>query len=198
MKRRIIRLLPVAAAGLALLPLHSAIAADDTAPGVGAYVGGGAIYTRINNEFVAQDFPDDDDEFDDDRVSWKAFAGYQFAPGIALEGQYLDFGKSEGGVAEAKADGWTAALVAGIPLGAIQPYAKAGALFWDVDARAQGPLSSVVRYSDDGTDFFWGVGVQFSFSPALALRVEYERYQLDGSDLDTDIDAATAGLRFSF
>lgn len=189
--------LPSLLVGLALLPLCGAAVAAETEPRVGPYIGGSAIYTRINNEFVAQDFPDDDDEVDDDRVSWKAFGGMSFAPGLALEGQYIDFGKSKGSVTEADADGWTAALVAGIPLGAIQPYAKAGALFWDVDARAQGPINTF-RYGDDGTDFFWGVGAEFAFSPAVALRIEYERYTLDGSDIETDIDAASAGLRFSF
>lgn len=200
--KRMTRRSSLLGAGAALLllqaPLASAQADASTVANTGVYLGGSAIYTRIDNAFVSQDFPNDDDEFDDDRVSWKAFAGLQLAPGLAVEAQYLDFGSSEGSIAEAEAEGWTAALVAGIPLGGITPFAKAGALFWDTEARAQGPLNSTLHYGDDGTDFFWGLGLDFHFTPQLALRVEYERYSLEGDDVETDIDAATAGLRFSF
>lgn len=190
-------ILPIAAlGGFSALPLLAH--AEEGTPKAGFFAGGGAIYTSIENDFVDQDFPDDEDDFDDDRVSWKALAGFRFNPLLSLEGQYVDFGKSDHGAASAEADGWTAAAVLDIPVPYVQPYAKAGALFWNTDARVEGPLNSSIKYSDDGTDFFWGLGVRFNLSENVALRAEYERFDLEGDNVETKIDAASLNLQFAF
>src|SRR3546814_18996157 len=75
----------------------------------GIFFVGGAIYTRLNNYCSRETF--DTDDCDDDRVSWKAFAGYRFTPIVSVEGQYIDFGDAENNSARVEADGWTAALV---------------------------------------------------------------------------------------
>lgn len=193
----------MAIGGLVALPLPALAAPPHQDPGL--FIGGGAIYTRLQNDFTDQSFPNDDDDFDDDRVSWKAFAGFRFNPVLSIEGQYVDFGDAENSGARVEADGWTAALVADIPLKYVQPYAKAGALFWDTDAHLRGVLSDASHVSSDGTDFFWGLGVRVPFSEALELRVEYERYQLSGDADDDDdfrvdsrIDAASVNLQFNF
>src|SRR3546814_7443384 len=130
----------------------------------------GAIYTRLNNDFRSETF--DTDDFDDDRVSWEAFAGYRFTPIFSVEGQYIDFGDAENNSARVEADGWTAALVADIPFKFIQPYAKAGALFWYTDAHLRGPLAGASHVSNDGTDFFWGVGARMELGDNMELRLE--------------------------
>ncbi len=189
-------ILPVAALGFSTLPL--AAHAQENTPAPGFFIGGGAIYTNIENKFVDQDFPEDDDDFDDDRVSWKALAGFRFNPVLSVEGQYIDFGDAENNGARAEADGWTAAAVVDIPIPYVQPYAKAGALFWDTDAHVRGPLNSTLRASDDGTDFFWGLGVRFNLTENLALRAEYERFELEGDSVESKVDAASLNLQFSF
>ena len=189
-------ILPVAALGFSTLPL--AAHAQENTPAPGFVSGGGAIYTNIENKFVDQDFPEDDDDFDDDRVSWKALAGFRFNPVLSVEGQYIDFGDAENNGARAEADGWTAAAVVDIPIPYVQPYAKAGALFWDTDAHVRGPLNSTLRASDDGTDFFWGLGVRFNLTENLALRAEYERFELEGDSVESKVDAASLNLQFSF
>ncbi len=183
----------LALGGLLAAPLPS-LAANGMGQESGFFLGGGAIYTRIDNQFYSSpDFPSDDDEFDDDRVSWKALAGYRFSPALALEAQYIDFGKASNDIASAEADGWTAAVIAGIPFPFVHPYAKAGALFWDTKA-SLGPVSG----KNDGTDFFWGVGARVPLGEAVDLRLEYERFQLDGDNIETDIDAASLNLQFNF
>jgi opacity protein-like surface antigen len=197
-------MLPVlAVGGVMALPTPASAAGDLPHQDPGIFIGGGAIYTRLDNDFTSQDF--DTDDFDDDRVSWKAFAGYRLTPIFSLEGQYIDFGDAENSSARVEADGWTAALVADIPFRYIQPYAKAGALFWDTDAHLRGALADASHVSSDGTDFFWGLGVRFDLSDNLDLRVEYERFKLNGDaggdddfSVDTKIDAASVNLQFSF
>lgn len=197
-------MLPLLAAGGLMAMSMPSFAEDLPHQNPGIFVGGSAIYTRLDNKFSSdQNF--DPDDFDDDRVSWKAFAGYRFTPIFSVEGQYVDFGDAENSSARVEADGWTAALVADIPFKFIQPYAKAGALFWNTDAHLRGALANASKVSSDGTDFFWGVGARMNLSENLDLRLEYERYQLDGDaggdddySVDTDIDAVSLGLQFNF
>lgn len=194
MKRRARAISLMAIGGMLALP---AFAQADTESGL--FLGGGAIYTRVDNElYSSPDFPSNDEEFDDDRVSWKALAGFRFNPVLSLEAQYLDFGDAESNGARAEADGWTAAAVADLPLGPVTPYAKAGALFWNTDAYVRGPLNSTARASDDGTDFFWGLGAHIPLGEVADLRLEYERFELEGDNLETRVDAASLNLQFNF
>lgn len=196
-------MLPLLAAGGLMAVAMPSFAEDLPHQDPGIFVGGGAIYTRLNNKFSSQDF--DIDNFDDDRVSWKAFAGYRFTPIFSVEGQYIDFGDAENSSARVEADGWTAALVADIPFRYIQPYAKAGALFWNTDAHLRGALSNVSKVSSDGTDFFWGLGARMDLSENAELRLEYERFKLKGDagenddySVDSKIDAVSLNLQFNF
>lgn len=155
-------------------------------PGPGLYLGGGIGYNRIEGE----DFTGDGDKFEDDRVSYKGIAGIKLGDMLSLEGQYIDFGTAEDGDNRVDADGWTAGAVLEIPLTQnFAAYGKAGALFWD----AKGRFANV-RADDDGTDPFYGVGARFALSQNLALRIEYERFELN----DTDIDMASANVLFHF
>lgn len=196
-------MLPLLAAGGLLAVSMPSFAEELPHQEPGVFIGGGAIYTRLNNDFSSQDF--DTDDFDDDRMSWKAFAGYRFTPIFSVEGQYIDFGDAENKSARVEADGWTAALVADIPFKFIQPYAKAGALFWNTDAHLRGALADASKVSSDGTDFFWGVGARMDLSDNLDLRLEYERFELNGDaggnddySVDSKIDAISLNLQFSF
>ncbi len=173
--------------GLAMAIPATASARDDS-PGI--YLGGGIGYNRIDS----QDFPSNDDDIEDSRVSYKGMAGIRLSELLAIEGQYIDFGTAEDGNNNVKADGWTAGAVMTLPVSpVIRPYAKAGALFWEADGKSGSGLS-LVRDSADGTDFTYGVGVSFRLAPALELRTEYERFEMS----DVDVDMASANLLFNF
>lgn len=159
-------------------------AAQSADPGL--YLGGGAGYNRVEGE----DFTGDGDEFKDDRVSYKGIAGLKLGQHFSLEGQYLNFGTAEDGDNRVDADGWTAGGVFELPMTQnFSVYGKGGALFWDAEGRFAN-----VSADDDGTDPFYGVGARFALSQHLALRLEYERFELN----DTDIDMASANLLFHF
>lgn len=155
-------------------------------PGPGLYAGGGIGYNRIEGE----DFTGGDDDFKDERVSYKGVAGLKLGDMLSLEGQYIDFGTAEDGDSRVEADGWTAGAVLEVPLMQnFAVYGKGGALFWDAEGRFAN-----VRADDDGTDPFYGVGARFALNPHLALRLEYERFELN----DADIDMASTSLLFHF
>lgn len=177
-------LLPVAALGaMVMMPALASAQSNDAS---GLYLGGGVGYNRIES----QDFPSSTDDVKDSRVSYKGIVGINLSPNFALEGQYINFGTAKDGANQVKADGWTAGAVVSLPLvDWFSVYGKAGALFWDADGRF-----ASVRSGDDGTDFTYGAGARFDLNDAVDFRVEYERFELN----DTDMDMASANIVFKF
>lgn len=152
----------------------------------GMYLGGGIGYGRMNGE----DYTDTSGDLTKNRVSWKALVGMTVNRVVSIEGQYIDFGAANRSSDRIQATGWTAGAVLDIPLdGSITPYGKIGALFWETDNR----FNNISR-DEDGTDLSLGLGVRFMLSPHLALRTEYERFEMD----QTDIDNLSINLQFNF
>jgi hypothetical protein len=136
----------------------------------------------------------DGGDFDSDDSGWKAFGTVGLGEAIGLEVQYLDFGDLEGtagspfsGV-KARAEAFTGAVSAGVPLGWAMPYAKLGYAIQDVEGQS-------VSEEVEEDEVFFGVGMRFGprTSP-LALRLEYERFEFGR----TDVDLASLGLGFRF
>jgi len=168
------------ATSLALFPA-TAMTADS-----GGYLGGGIGYYRLNDD----NFLDEDEDFKDDRWAWKAFAGIQFNAVLSVEGGYVDFGSPSDGALEIEADGWTVAALAHLPLTAnFAPYGKVGQLFWDRERS-----TDISRRSDSGNDMFYAVGLRFDLADHVQMRMEYERFSLD----DTDLDMGSLNLQYRF
>lgn len=138
----------------------------------------------------------------------KVFAGYRIMKYLAVEGAYANLG-------EVSARVITTAPVAGtanielentaITLSALgilplndkfSLFGRLGLNVWNVDVSASGTGSGGATYSDsdDGTGVVYGLGAAYNLTPNLNLRVEWERYDFDGSDLDF----ASVGLGWSF
>lgn len=170
--------------GLSMVPLTAS--AQSAYPSVQGYLGTGLGYYRLNDD----DFLDDDDRMKDNQSAWRVFAGAEFNRVFSLQADYIDFRKTDDGDASMEADGWALSGIAALPVTPFfAPYAKVGQLFWD-RKRSLGPLSS----SDDGNDMFYGAGARFSVAPNVDLRLEYERFSLD----NTDLDMASASIQLRF
>ncbi|MFW5816358.1 MAG: outer membrane beta-barrel protein [Wenzhouxiangella sp.] len=123
--------------------------------------------------------------FDDGDAAWKAFAGLNidaFVFDFAVEGGYVDFGRPAeriaGNEVEVGLTGWDFFGLAGLELGPIGVFAKAGLIGWSADAAVNGSRI----YDDSGTDPAYGIGVRFSLF-STELRGEYEYFDLDGVDV---------------
>ncbi|MEX2473920.1 outer membrane beta-barrel protein [Marinobacter sp.] len=123
-------------------------------------------------------------DFDDEDTAYKIFVGYNLGliplVDLAVEGAYVDFGKFRGDIgplsdADFEVDGWTGAALAGVNLGPVGVFAKAGAISWDGDLDDIG--------DEDGTDPFYGAGARITLF-SFQVRAEYERYELDNFDID--------------
>lgn len=148
---------------------------------------------------------------DDSDTALKLFLGYRFNRNLAIEGALVDLGDFDASASatdvafgdtltvstEVDFFALTFAGLAHLPIGhAFSVYGKFGLFVWDMDLTERERLTGfgVVRTgraSDDGTDLFYGAGVEWGLGRQFALRAEWERYNDVGEGSiagETDID----------
>jgi hypothetical protein len=121
-----------------------------------------------------------------DDSGYKIFAGYNFgiAPiiDLAIEGSYVDFGEGaseiQGRNAAVGVKGWDAFGLAGIKLGPIGVFAKAGAIAWDSESKIP-----THKRDDSGRAPAYGAGIRFQLG-SLALRAEYEVFDIEVAEVE--------------
>ena len=149
----------------------------------GFYAGAGA-----GQSFV------DEGTYDDEDTAFSVFGGYQFNRWFGLETGYADLGQLEPGIAGVDLEASSAYLTAvgTVPFtDKFSGYAKAGFQRWDLDSAIPGLAGTA---DDNGTDPTYGVGLQYRFNDAVALRGEYSRFEVE----DLDVDLAQLQARFDF
>jgi long-chain fatty acid transport protein len=152
---------------------------------------------------------------DDRSPGWKVFSGYEFNRYAALEAGFVNFNhaasRSDIAVPAGSflsttyaAKAWTLAVVGSLPVtNSIAVFAKVGASNWFANERSVGYLGGVIASTiktgvpvqRDGIDAYYGVGINYDLVPQfLRLRAEWERYDIDGRD----VDLMTAGFSVKF
>ncbi len=129
----------------------------------------------------------EESDLDDNDDLWKAYVGGTIAGVFGVEASWVDFSRVRTGASSFEADGWSLSAVFSIPVGSSSLFLKAGQFWWD----SESALGGVVR-SRDGNDPFFGAG--FKFGTGLALRLEWERYDV----ADIDLDTYSIGLQLGF
>lgn len=149
---------------------------------------------------------------DDRKTGSKWFAGYQINKYFALEGGYFDLRKF-GFVASTlplgtltgniKLTGYNLDLVGTVPLtDRFSAFARVGANNAEATDHFVGTgfvnvINPNPRKRD--TNVKYGVGLQYAFNDALAMRVEGERYRVnDAVGNKGDVDLISAGLIYRF
>lgn len=150
---------------------------------------------------------------DDDRATgYKVFGGYQFNKNFSLEGGYFDLGKF-GYKADtvpagtlngsSKVRGLNLDLVGTLPItDKFSAFARVGLNYADV--RDSFSSTGAVRVLDPNpskreANYKFGVGAQYAFTEALAMRVEAERYRInDAVGNRGDVDLISVGLVYRF
>jgi hypothetical protein len=166
---------------LLLAASSAAIGADN-----GIYVGGSLGQAQTKIELTSTIAVDGDD------TGFKFIAGIRPLDWLAIEANYVDFGKVEERGLEVEVDGISAFAVGFLPVGPVDLFAKGGLVTWD------GTLGSNTfgggRISEDGTDLAYGVGAAFRLG-SIAVRAEYEIF--DADDIE-DLNMASIGLTWTF
>jgi opacity protein-like surface antigen len=187
----------VVALGLAGVCAGTAAHADDT----GIYAGGsvGRAESDISNDTL-------DSLLDNEDTAFKLFLGYRVLDWVGFEAEYVDLGEitgSNGNLLGSNAFRleeagfgvfgmlyWTPAPV---PL---DLFAKGGFVVSQAHVRSSNGIFAFDQ-TDNSTDLAWGVGAQFRFDK-LAVRVEYEKFDLDaGPNVDAP-DMISVGASWTF
>jgi OOP family OmpA-OmpF porin len=125
--------------------------------------------------------------FDESDTGFKLFGGWRLLKFLGLEGGYVDFGGPEvsaGGVnANAEVTAWDAFAMGVVPLGKVELFGKAGLVFWDAETSLSVPGFSGT-FKDDGTDLAYGVGVSYEVNDNVALRGEWEIFDIESTDVN--------------
>lgn len=126
--------------------------------------------------------------FDGSDTGFKLFGGYHFNKYFGLELEYLDGGTVEDSGLELDVSGFNASGIGVLPVGEnFSLFAKLGMLFWDVDTNGFG--------SDSGEDFSWGIGAGYSFTDQFGMRLEYQGFEIEDTDM---VDMISLGASWKF
>lgn len=132
-------------------------------------------------------------------LAWQLFAGYRFLDYIAAEIGYIDAGSPEDSIgtitASVDTTGFQVSALPTLPISdTFAIYGRLGLLAWEQEARATNSANGLsASLEDDGNEFFWGVGLQFS-NRTLGFRVEYN--QADVEDTTYSLIGASIVIGF--
>ena len=154
------------------------------------------IGAGIGNTFFSSDYKDALDNvknIDENSTAWKIFAGFSGSEFFGLEGGYRDFGDIEsnlsGDLFKASTTGWDVEALGRLQIAFLDIFGKAGAMFWSTKTTF---LTKELK--DNGTDFFWGLGVGARLGP-VGVRLEWE--SLEGGSYDS-LSMVTLGATLGF
>jgi OOP family OmpA-OmpF porin len=201
---------------LALAVIGSPFAmADDAGWYVGANVGQSRAKiddARITSGLLGSGFATTSINDDDRSTGYKVFGGYQINKNFALEGGYFDLGKFGFNANTAPAGTLNGNIkLTGVNLDAVgilpiterfSVLGRAGVNY----ARARDSFSGTGAVtvvdpnpSTRGANYKLGLGVQYAFTEALAMRAEVERYRInDAVGRKGDVDLISVGLVYHF
>lgn len=189
-------------AGLALLSVALAPAAfsQNQEEVSGFYVGGGIGQFNAQIDDVDQ-LDNTVDAWDEDDTAYKFFAGYRLNPFLGFEVDYINLGKPSGRSipgfnTDASVDGFAPYVIGTIPLGKwFEVYGRLGYYFYDANLRTSDGLNNNAEFDEESKDLVYGGGIGANIGEKLNVRLEYERFDLEGLD-DADSLWLTAAWRF--
>jgi OmpA-OmpF porin, OOP family len=219
---------------ISALSLPLAAAAGPWYAGVSAGQSSTSSDLVSNRESTIVNATDIHSDFDRTDTAWKVFGGFRLHRNVAIELSYADLGESrlvtslQGGTnptlpasitIRRKIDGYGAdvLLIAPFEPQRLSVFARAGAFrsHLRADAALEGnivftngdPTERSRSTTQNETVFHWGVGADWDFTPNVAVRLEWERYNdvgkafaIGGSGTtgEADTDAVMLGVLMRF
>jgi len=110
--------------------------------------------------------------------------GSKINENLSIEASYLDFGEASDSftpIWRVSADSLTFGALAIAPVNEnVNLFIKLGLHLWDVSITDD---EFGTFFTDDGTDIFFGAGVEFIVGEKVSLGVRYNSYDFDGNDV---------------
>jgi opacity protein-like surface antigen len=135
--------------------------------------------------------------------------GYQYSRFLAVETQFVDFGRTSGDFFSTnpnlgsafRSTGFGVDTVAMLPWRSFSFYGRLGAYRGESrNAFAQYSTSLLGDNAARGTRWRYGLGMRYDFTKSLGIKAEVERYSPLGTPLDTQVetDVVSVGLSWRF
>jgi len=166
----------------------------------GFYVGAGLGQFNAGIDDVDQ-LDNTVDSWDEDDTAYKIFAGYRLNRFLGFELDYVNLGEPSGNVVpgfnvDSSVDGFAPYVVGTLPLGPyFEAYGRLGYYFYDANVGREDALGNRVEFDEESQDLVWGAGLGANIGEKVNVRLEYERFDLQGLD-DSDALWLTAAWRF--
>jgi OOP family OmpA-OmpF porin len=145
---------------------------------------------------------------DDSDTAWKIFGGMEMNEYISMEVGYIDLGTVHYSGAKTGTRYTNGMIMDVLGTYSINPsftlIAKGGLNI--LNAEVNGTIAGTPNNNTGNTDVAWsvGVGAQYNFTPAVGLRMEWERFfqvgdsNYNGGTGQVDVDMLSAGLVYKF
>jgi len=183
----------------------------DEGPYIGLAVGQGSaddVCSDINSEMDEFDISDIGFSCDDSDTVYKFFGGYMFNQNFGVELSYNILGEVNASFSDSETSDYASfsaeptavglALVGSISVSdKFSLFGKVGYANWDVDIKVAVDMEGEVfseSESEGDSDVFYGFGGKYRYSESIGLRLEWERFDLDG----LDVDAISVGFQLHF
>ena len=135
---------------------------------------------------------------DESNTAFNLYTGGMFNQHFGAEIGYVDFGDFKRGGGRTSAAGLNLSLEGHLPLGGVNLYAKIGTIYGRTKTSAN-PLSTLATGKRSGWEGSYGVGVGFDLSPRSMVVLEWNRYDLNFSDVGKrDITTTSIGYVHRF
>ena len=146
-------------------------------------------------------------------VGWRVFAGYQVLPWLAVEGAYVDLGRSKWSSVvgppgtidvRLRTSAWTLGLAARQEVvRGLAVYGRVSAAYAETKASisATGFADAGNAVSQRKTVPAYAAGIEYAFTPRISGRLEFERLaRVSSAEFGGkfDVDFASVGIRVGF
>jgi OOP family OmpA-OmpF porin len=145
---------------------------------------------------------------DDSDTGWKIFAGMEVNEYMSMEVGYVDLGEVTYSGAKTGTREVNGMIIDLVGTYAINPSfvlsARGGLNF--LNAEVNGTIAGTPNNNTGDTDVAWsfGLGAQYNLTPAVGLRLDWERFfevgssDFNGGTGEADIDLLSAGVVYKF
>lgn len=127
-------------------------------------------------------------------TGWGILVGHDFDANLAVEAEYLNLGEIKAGTGSAKSDGFSFSGIGSFPLN--PKFSLFGKLGYAVITGTPGGTFTALEAKSSAITY--GFGVQYNYTPALAVRAGWDKYKFNDSGLNGNASFLSAGALFRF
>ena len=127
-------------------------------------------------------------------TGWGVFVGHDFNPNLAIEAEYLNLGEIKGVGGGVKSTSFSVSGVGSFPIN--EQFSLFGKLGYAVITGKPG--GSFTGSDKNNRAVTYGLGGQFNVTPAVGVRLGWDRYHFNDTELNGNANLVSIGAVFRF